>query len=235
MHHKNENNHSFNQLSKNDWWDTNGNMHTLHDINNARLDFVLQSINHQNINTLKVLDLGCGGGVFSEELAKKNMQVTGIDISDQAINIAINHAIEAKLDITYQAIDVKLFAQNATEKFDLITCMDMIEHVDNIEEIIGCIRKLLKHNGLLFISTINRNLLSYVGAILFAEYIFKLIPIGMHRYQKFIKPSELTKILSDYNFDIINLSGIQYNPLTRNSSLSTKNVAINYILVAKKI
>lgn len=219
----------FNELAH-EWWNLDGEFRTLHQINPTRLNFI-QS--HIDINNKKILDVGCGGGILSEAMAKQGAQVTGIDLAPQSIEIAKLHLYESNLSIDYQCIEIEAFASLNSEQYDVITCMEMLEHVPNPELIIKHCYSILKPGGYAFFSTLNRNIASYALGVIAAEYILKLVPRGTHEYKKFIKPSELRQMLSHNNFEIHKIKGISYNPITNSASL-TNNTSINYIISCKK-
>lgn len=212
------------------WWDQQGQMRVLHQINPLRLEFITKNcaIAHK-----KILDVGCGGGILTEALAKMGAKVTGIDLTVPLIDVAKLHMRAEKLDIHYQAISIHDFRAQAKEQFDVITCLEMLEHVPDYIDILLNIIPLLKPQGFLFISTINRNLLSFLGAIIAAEYILQFIPKGTHEYQKFIKPSEINKVLIANHLHCKDMQGIGYNPLSRNFFL-TAATKINYLLCYQK-
>ena len=185
----------------NEWWDINGNYKILHKINPLRLDFIINNFN-KPLNNKKVLDIGCGGGLISELLSKKKANVTGIDENIYNIKQAKNHAKISSLKINYLNKSLNSFNKKNKQKYDLILCLEVLEHVENVEESLEIISKLLKTNGTLILSTINRNLKSLIFAKMFGEYILNWIPIGTHQYKKFLKPEEIIQIfkLKKINF-----------------------------------
>jgi 2-polyprenyl-6-hydroxyphenyl methylase/3-demethylubiquinone-9 3-methyltransferase len=212
----------FNSLSH-DWWNMDGCFRTLHHINPARLDYIKK---FTHLNNQHILDLGCGGGILAEALAIEGANVTGLDLASSSIEVAKLHLYESNLDVDYQCLDI---GDYIGDKFDIISCMEMIEHVPNPEYIIKQCSNHLKPNGFLFLSTLNRNFKSYFLAVLMAEYVMNLIPKGTHDYQKFIKPSELKLMLNKYNLNIVDIKGINYNPYTKMAKISN-NVDVNYIV-----
>ena len=183
---------------------------------------------------IKVLDVGCGGGILAEALSKLGAKVTGIDASEQTIGVAQNHSNAVGSDVSYYQTTIDEFIANKPkEKFDVITCLEMLEHVPSPGEIIKTCSTILKDDGDIFFSTINRNPRSYLFAIVGAEYILNLLPKGTHDYQKFIKPSELAKWIRDARLSQIETIGLSYNPITDNYWLG-KDIQVNYMVHAKK-
>ena len=208
------------------WWNLDGEFKTLHEINLSRLKFIMKNKNIQGMNAL---DVGCGGGILTESLAKEGAIVTGIDASNENIRVASEHASVNKLKINYHVTTVEEMSSSSNAKFDLITCMELLEHVPNPLSIIEASRKMLKPEGHIVFSTINRNLKAYILAIIAGEYILKLLPKKTHSYEKFIRPNELINWCKKFNLKINKMSGIKYNPLLRKSYLST-SPEVNYIL-----
>lgn len=213
-----------------DWWNPHGKLKTLHDINPLRLGYVL---NHSSLVGKRVLDVGCGGGIFAESLAREGAIVTGIDMSDEALNVAREHSQQNNLTIDYLQITVEEFAQTHAGEFDVITCMELLEHVPDPVSIVNACAQLVKENGHLFFSTINRNPKAYLFAILGAEYLLQLLPKGTHEYAKFIKPSELSAWARNADLNVAELKGLSYNPLSREYFLSD-DVSVNYLAWCKK-
>ena len=213
------------------WWDPDGEFKPLHQINPLRVGFINERVNLEGI---KVLDVGCGGGILAEALSKLGAQVTGIDASEQTIGVAQNHSNAVGSDVSYYQTTIDEFIANKPEeKFDVITCLEMLEHVPSPGEIIKTCSTILKDDGDIFFSTINRNPRSYLFAIVGAEYILNLLPKGTHDYQKFIKPSELAKWIRDARLSQIETIGLSYNPITDNYWLG-KDIQVNYMVHAKK-
>lgn len=213
------------------WWDPEGEFKPLHQINPLRVGFINE---RANLEGIKVLDVGCGGGILAEALSKLGAQVTGIDASEQTIGVAQNHSNAVGSDVSYYQTTIEEFIANKPEeKFDVITCLEMLEHVPSPGEIIKTCSTILKDDGNIFFSTINRNPRSYLFAIVGAEYILNLLPKGTHDYQKFIKPSELAKWIRDARLSQIETIGLSYNPITDNYWLG-KDIQVNYMVHAKK-
>ncbi len=228
---KNEEFAFFNQLSD-EWWNENGKFKILHQIKSHRMSYILDQINNRNIRNLKILDVGCGGGIICEPLARLGAKVTGIDFAPNNIIAAKIHSKKNKLKINYINKDIE--KSKLDEKFDIILMFEVLEHLDNWKKTIKNIKKNLNKNGLIIISTINRNLLSKLFAINIAENILHWIPKGTHDYNKLIKPEELKKILLKEKFNFNNIKGLVFDPLKREWKLS-KNYMINYFCTASFI
>ncbi|MEM1243401.1 MAG: bifunctional 2-polyprenyl-6-hydroxyphenol methylase/3-demethylubiquinol 3-O-methyltransferase UbiG [Pseudomonadota bacterium] len=216
----------FSQQAKS-WWDETGDSAPLHIINPIRLQFIQKKCGN-SLEQSKILDVGCGGGILTESLAKNLADVSGIDMNKKLIEIAKLHAKMNKLNINYECISTMEYAKKHAQQFDIITCMELLEHVPNPKAMLKDIATLLKPDGKLFISTINRNLQSYLGAVIGAEYLFKLLPIGTHDYQKFIKPSELAAWAREQQLKLFSIKGIDFKPIKKTAELSDA-VNINYI------
>ena len=208
------------------WWDRHGEFKTLHEINSTRLKFITKNI---RLKGLRVLDIGCGGGILTESIAKQEAFTTGIDASKEIIDVATHHAYENNLEINYFVANAEKFSKNNKNEFDLITCMELLEHVPNPQSIIKASKKMLKSGGHIIFSTINRNIKSYILAILAGEYLLNLLPKGTHRYEKFIRPSELINWCNHHKLRTNDLSAIKYNPILKTCSLNGQP-DVNYIL-----
>lgn len=215
----------------NTWWDPNGELKTLHQVNPLRLEFIKK---FTNLGNKKVIDIGCGGGILTESLVTQDNDVSGLDASTEAIKVAKEHACQNKLDINYINSTIEDFVEQSKADFDVVTCMEMLEHVPDPESIIASISKLVKKDGLFFASTLNRNLKSYLLSIVVAEHILKMVPQGTHQYNKFIKPYELIKTAEKYGFTATEIIGVHYNPITDSFKLG-KNADVNYIIAFKKV
>ena len=211
-----------------DWWNKTGHYKLLHRLNPVRLEYILSKC---NINGKKVLDIGCGGGILSEQLHKQGAKVTGIDSSSKSITIAKQHAEEQNYNIKY--INKSIFDVSDLDSFDFIVCFEMIEHIDKPNELIKKISEISTKKSGLFLSTINRNLKSFVLAKIMAEYVLNYVPRGTHQYAKFITPYELTKMLENNNYNSNDISGLNFNPIDESFILSS-NTDINYFLYAEK-
>jgi len=213
------------------WWDMEGEFKPLHQINPLRVGFIEQ---RSTLAGKKVLDVGCGGGILSEALSKLGADVTGIDASENTIGVAKSHSKLINSDVKYIQNTIEEFVtSNPDEKFDVITCLEMLEHVPSPGDIIKVCSGLLKKNGDIFFSTINRNPRSYLFAVIGAEYILNLLPKGTHDYEKFIKPSELAKWTREANLNTLETIGLSYNPITDNYWLG-KDIQVNYMVHARK-
>lgn len=220
----------FNDLAH-DWWNLDGQFKTLHQINPARVEFVQR---HAKLTGSKLIDVGCGGGILAESLAIAGANVDAIDLAPQSIEIAQLHLYESNVQVNYECIEIAEKAQQNPEKYDVLTCMEMLEHVPSPEYIIAECAKLIKPGGIAFFSTLNRNFKSYALGVFAAEYLLNLVPKGTHDFKKFIRPAELRKILHNHGFEVIALNGINYNPFSQNFGLGN-NTDINYLMACKKV
>ena len=212
------------------WWDPNGDFKPLHDINPARLDYIRQ---RTDLNAGPTVDIGCGGGILSESMASTGSATLGIDMASKALGVAKLHALEAGVDIEYLESTAEQLVQDRAGEFRTVTCMEMLEHVTAFADTVKACAELAQPGGDLFFSTINRNPKSYVMLILGAEYVLNILPRGTHEYSKFIKPSELAQALRDAGLDVLDISGLHYNPLTRSCRLDN-DTSTNYIVHARK-
>lgn len=212
------------------WWDPEGEFKPLHAMNPVRVKYIIQRSG--GLAGKKVLDVGCGGGILSESMAKENAQVTGIDMGDANLTIARLHLYESNLSVDYQKITVEALAAQNPGTFDVVSCLEMLEHVPDPASIINACGQLLKPDGHLFFSTVNRNLKSYALAIIGAEYIMHLLPRGTHDFKKFIRPSELDRSIRQAGLKTLHISGMTYNPVTGSCVLSN-DTDINYLLHAR--
>ena len=213
------------------WWDKDGEFRPLHQINPLRINFIEE---RSSVEGKKVLDVGCGGGILAEALNELGANVTGIDASENTIGVAKSHSRSIGSDVIYIQNTIEEFiSSHPNEKFDVITCLEMLEHVPSPNEIIKSCSNLLKDDGNIFFSTINRNPRSYLFAVIGAEYILNLLPKGTHDYEKFIKPSELAKWIREADLNSKETIGLSYNPITGNYWLG-KDIQVNYMVHAKK-
>ena len=215
----------------NDWWNPTGSMKALHALNPLRLHYIKK---HAEIVRKNVLDIGCGGGILTESLSLSGAIATGIDMSEAAIQIAKQHAEKSEIKINYFQTRTEDFTDQHKNNFDVITCMEMLEHVPDPQAIIQAASQLLKPGGFIFFSTINRNLKSFVSAIVGAEYILNLLPKGTHHYETFIRPSELTHWAEKNNLCLCDIQGITYRPFKKTFEM-TCSVDVNYVMVFQKM
>ncbi len=207
------------------WWDPAGEFKPLHDINPLRLGYIQRQ---GSLANQQVLDVGCGGGILSEAMAKEGAQVTGIDMGNAPLQVAKLHRLESGIDVEYLQITAEAMAQQYPAQYDIVTCMEMLEHVPNPGSVINACATLVKPGGKLFFSTINRHPKAYLFAVLGAEYFLRLLPKGTHDYEKFIKPSELGQSMRAAGLVLQNLSGMSYQPITKQFTL-TRDVKVNYL------
>ena len=212
------------------WWDPAGPSKPLHALNPVRLRYIELAA---SLSAARVLDVGCGGGILSESLARAGARVTGIDLSQAVLDVAELHALEGKLAVEYRAIAAELLAQEQPSSFDLVTCMEMLEHVPDPAASMAALATLVKPGGDVIVSTLNRKPLAFAVAIIGAEYIARMLPRGTHEYLKFIRPSELARWGRDAGLTLMDLRGIAYNPLTRSFGLSA-NTDVNYLAHFKR-
>jgi len=221
-----------------EWWNPEGKLKTLHDINLIRMTYIRNQMikffppNNPIFNGLNVLDIGCGGGLLCEPICRLGGKITGIDASAKNIEVAKLHAKQHDMKITYLNTTAEDLAKK-NKKFDIIFCLEIIEHVENYENFITSCCKMLKPNGLIFISTINRTIKSYLLAIVGAEYILRWLPIGTHSWNKFRKPSELSVALKKSGIETQDITGILYSPTASEKWQMSKDIEVNYIMTAK--
>lgn len=212
------------------WWDKNGAMKALHDINPLRANYIDQ---RAKVAGKKLLDVGCGAGILSEAMAQRGATVSGIDAGAEPINVASLHLLESNLSIDYLNTTAEEFAKANAGQFDVITCMEMLEHVPDPQSVINACADLCKPGGQLFFSTINRNPKAFALMIVGAEYVMNMVPKGTHRYDKFIRPSELSRWLRAAGLELQHICGMEYNPITKHYRLSD-NTDVNYMIHVRK-
>lgn len=213
------------------WWDPDSEFRPLHQINPLRLDWINQL---SPLEGRKVLDVGCGGGILSDSMARKGAEVTGIDLASKALRVARLHALEAETPrVQYREISVEELANECPESFDTVTCMEMLEHVPDPQSVVAACARLVKPGGWVFFSTINRNAKAFALAIVGAEYLLKMLPQGTHEYAKFIRPSELASACRQAGLDVLHTRGMQYNPVTGRYWLSG-DTDVNYLFATRR-
>lgn len=213
------------------WWDAEGEFKPLHAINPLRLDFIDA---RAGLAGKKVLDVGCGGGILSESMAHRGANVTGIDLGEAPLNVARLHGAESGASVGYRLISVEALAAEQPGHYDIVTCMEMLEHVPDPASVIRACSELVRPGGYVFFSTLNRTPKSYAFAILGAEYVLKLLPRGTHDYAKFIRPSEMAAWARASDLEINEQTGLTYNPLTRHYRLVANDVSVNYMMYCRK-
>ena len=212
------------------WWDPSSEFKPLHAINPLRLGWIQE---HVSIAGKKVLDVGCGGGILAESMAVAGAQAKGIDLSEKALKVADLHSLETGVKVEYEYISAENLAQTEADQYDVVTCMEMLEHVPDPLSIIKSCAALVKPGGKVFFSTLNRNPKSYLFAIIGAEYVLRILPKGTHDYKKFIKPSELNEFIREAGLELNELIGLSYNPITEVYSLG-RDTDVNYLMATTK-
>ncbi|MHB1592179.1 MAG: bifunctional 2-polyprenyl-6-hydroxyphenol methylase/3-demethylubiquinol 3-O-methyltransferase UbiG [Sulfuricella sp.] len=208
------------------WWDPNSEFKPLHDINPLRLDYIDQAV---GLAGKVVLDVGCGGGILSESMAVHGAQVTGIDLGEKALKVAKLHILESGVKVDYRLVAVEELAKEQPRHYDVVTCMEMLEHVPDPASVVRACAQLVKPGGHVFFSTLNRNPKSYLFAVIGAEYVLNLLPRGTHDYDKFIKPSELAGYCRAAGLDVAGITGMSYNPFSKTYSLGP-DTSVNYLI-----
>lgn len=212
------------------WWDPESEFRPLHEINPLRVGWIDDIV---SLAGKRVLDVGCGGGILSESMAARGAQVSGIDLSEKALGVARLHLFESAMQVEYQHSSAENFAEQHPESFDVVTCLEVLEHVPDPASTIAACARLVKPGGHVFLSTINRNPKAYLFAVIGAEYLLKLLPQGTHDYAKFIRPSELARYCREAGLNVEEFKGLEYNPLSKKYSLSG-DVSVNYLLRTRK-
>ena len=219
----------FSQLAHK-WWDPNSEFKPLHDINPLRLGYIDR---HAGLAGKTVLDVGCGGGILSEGMAGLDANVTGIDLADKSLQVAKLHLLESGKRVDYRKVSVEDLAAEQPGHYDVVTCLEMLEHVPDPQSVVAACAKLTKPGGWVFFSTLNRNPKSWLFAIVGAEYMLKLLPRGTHDYAKFLKPSELAQYCRNAGLSVVDLTGMSYNPLSKVYSLGS-DTSVNYMIACRK-
>lgn len=214
------------------WWDPESEFRPLHQINPLRLGWIEQCAGP--LDGQRIVDVGCGGGILSEAMARKGAQVLGVDLAERSLKVAQLHAMEAGIDnVRYREVAAEVLADEQPGQFDIVTCMEMVEHVPDPAAIVAACAKMVKPGGWVFLSTLNRNPKSFLFAIVGAEYLLRLLPAGTHEYAKFIRPSELATWSRSAGLDLLHTRGMEYNPLTKRYWLSD-DTSVNYLLACRK-
>ncbi|MDF0604243.1 bifunctional 2-polyprenyl-6-hydroxyphenol methylase/3-demethylubiquinol 3-O-methyltransferase UbiG [Neisseriaceae bacterium TC5R-5] len=219
----------FSQLAHK-WWDKNSEFKPLHDLNPLRLDYI---DHYADLAGKRVLDVGCGGGILAESIAQRGAEVQGIDLAKKSLKVAQLHSLESGVAVNYRCISVEDLAAEAPASFDVVSCMEMLEHVPDPESVVRSCATLVKPGGWVFFSTLNRNAKAYLLAVIGAEYLLNMLPRGTHEYQRFIKPSELSRMTRHSGLALVNLTGLSYQPLTQQYSLGS-DTDVNYLLATQR-
>lgn len=213
------------------WWDPESEFKPLHQINPLRLDWIHALA---DLNRKRVLDVGCGGGILADSMARKGADVTGIDLASKSLRVAQLHALETGTpNIQYREVSVEALAQEQPASFDVVTCMEMLEHVPDPGSVVRACAELVKPDGWVFFSTLHRSAKAFMLAIVGAEYVLNMLPRGTHEYAKMIRPSELAASCREAGLDLVGIKGMEYNPITKRYALTT-DTSINYMLAARK-
>ncbi len=208
------------------WWDADGDMRPLHDLNPVRLEYVERA---GALAGKTIVDVGCGGGLLAEAMARKGGKVLGIDLASELLDVARLHATQAGVAVDYERHSAEALAEARPGGFELVTCMEMLEHVPDPAAVIGALARLVKPGGDVFVSTLNRTPRAYFFAVLGAEYLLRILPAGTHSYEKFIRPSELVQWAKDEGLQLVDVTGLDYDPFTRHARL-TNDARVNYLV-----
>lgn len=214
------------------WWDPQGDFRPLHDMNPLRANYIDQ---RSPVAERALLDVGCGGGILAEAMAQRGARVTGIDMAEAPLAVARLHALESGVEVDYRQSTAEGLAEAHAEEFDIVTCLEMLEHVPDPASVVKACSRLVRPGGDVYFSTINRNPKAWALAVVGAEYVLRLLPKGTHEYAKFIKPSELAGFARAAGLEIVHITGVAYNPLTRRFKLAEGDVDVNYLVHARKI
>ena len=213
------------------WWDPHSEFKPLHDINPLRLDYIDQRV---GLEGKEVLDVGCGGGILSESMALRGASVTGIDMGAMPLRVAELHTLESGVEVSYRQVPVETLALERPDSFDLVTCMEMLEHVPDPSSVVAACARLVRPGGFVFFSTINRNPKSYLLAIIGAEYVLRMLPRGTHDYARFIRPSELDGWIRGAGLQTNQITGMTFNPLTGIYRLTERDLDVNYLIACRR-
>ncbi len=214
------------------WWDTKSEFKPLHDINPLRVNYIDQN---SPVAEQQVLDVGCGGGILTEALARRGAHVTGIDMGEAPLAVARLHSLESGVDVAYRQVTAEDLAVEQPGHYDIVACLEMLEHVPDPASIVQACAQLVAPGGHIYFSTINRNPKAYAFAILGAEYLLRLLPKGTHEYEKFIRPSELARWIRSAGLELQGMTGMTYNPLTKRYKLAAHDVSVNYLVHARRV
>jgi 2-polyprenyl-6-hydroxyphenyl methylase/3-demethylubiquinone-9 3-methyltransferase len=212
------------------WWDPHSEFKPLHDINPLRLDYIDAAA---DLSGKEVLDVGCGGGILSESMVHRGAKVVGIDMGEMPLRVADLHTLESGVEVSYRRISVEALAAERPESFDIVTCMEMLEHVPDPSSVVRACARLVRPDGFVFFSTLNRNLKSYLLAVIGAEYILGMLPKGTHDYARFIRPSELDRWVRAAGMRTADITGMTYNPLSGSYRLTKRDVDVNYLVTCR--
>ena len=210
------------------WWDPHSEFKTLHDINPLRLDYIERGAG--GLTDKRILDVGCGGGILSESMALRGAQVTGIDMGAMPLRVAELHTLESGVEVDYRRVTVETLAEEQPGSFDVVTCMEMLEHVPHPASVVDACARLVRPGGKVFFSTLNRNPKAFLMAVIGAEYVMGMLPRGTHDYARFIRPSELDAWIRPTELRTVDLMGMTYQPLTRTYRLDPRNLDVNYLV-----
>ncbi len=213
------------------WWDPGSEFRPLHEINPLRLDWIDSMA---GLAGKQAIDIGCGGGILAESMAARGARVTGIDLADKPLRVAELHGLESGVTVSYERIAAEAMAQRCPGQFDVVTCMEMLEHVPDPASTVRACAALARPGGWVFMSTINRNPKAFLFAIVGAEYVLNLLPKGTHEYEKFLRPAELASYARHAGLDLVDMTGLTYNPITRRYRLSQADVSVNYLAAFRK-
>ena len=213
------------------WWDPESEFKPLHDINPLRLDYVDRAA---GLAGKEVLDVGCGGGILSESMALRGARVMGIDLGEMPLRVAELHTLESGVAVTYRRVSAEVLAAERPGSFDLVTCMEMLEHVPNPASVVDACARLVRPGGLVFFSTLNRNAKSFLFAVIGAEYVLRLLPKGTHDFARFIRPSELDRWIRAAGLTSTDMTGMTYNPFTRSYRLDKGDLGVNYLVTCRR-
>lgn len=214
------------------WWDREGEFKPLHDINPLRANYI---DGRSPVAGKKLLDVGCGGGILAESMAQRGAEVTGIDMGEAPLNVARLHGLESGVQVDYRQITAEELATQEAGSYDMVTCLEMLEHVPDPASVIRACAKLCKPGGHIYFSTINRNPKSYLFSVIGAEYLLKMLPKGTHEYSKFIKPSELGRWIRQADLSLQHMTGMTYNPILKRYKLDETDVKVNYLVHTRKL